>query len=161
MAFGTEPGDITFEPKVGVQINVVVDNVHLFDLEIAKFVTLDVFKRISGRIDLGIGVQWNEVATTKNDVDTGTMTRLPVYAITKLHLAQTFPVNPYLKLLAGYQLMIEDAESGLGNGVYYGAGIGLEIGYFVVDYSFTAEKNEGDTEIRGSMGHALSVGYRF
>lgn len=161
MAFGTEPGDLTFEPKVGVQVNFVVDNVHLFDLEIAEFVTLDILKRVSGRIDLGFGVQWNEVATTKNDVDMGTMTRMPVYIITKLHLAQTFFINPYLKLLAGYQIMLEDAESGLGSGVYYGISAGVELGDLVLDYAYTAEKNEGDTEIRGSIGHALSIGYRF
>jgi len=89
------------------------------------------------------------------------MTRVPIYAITKLHLAQTFPVNPYLKLLGGYQLMLEDAESGLGSGVYFGGGIGVEIGYLVIDYSYTVEKNEGETEIRGSIGHAVAVGYRF
>lgn len=160
-AIGTEQGDITFEPKVGVQVNVVVDNVHLFDLEAAKFFTLDVFKRVSGRLDLGLGFQWNEVETTRHGVEAGTMTRLAIYAIAKLHLAQTFFINPYFKILGGYQLMLEDAESGLGNGAYYGAGIGLELADIVIDYAYTAESNEGDTEVRGAIGHALSLGYRF
>ncbi len=160
-ALGTEQGDITFEPKIGVQVNVVLDNVHLFDFEAAKFVTLDVFKRVSGRLDLGLGIQWNEVETTRQGADAGTMTRLPIYAIAKLHLAQTFFINPYLKVLGGYQLMLEDAESGMGNGAYYGAGIGLELADFVLDYAYTAESNEGDTEVRGAIGHALSLGYRF
>lgn len=160
-AIGTEKGDITFEPKIGVQVNVVIDNVNLFDLEVAKFITLDVFKRVSGRLDLGLGLQWNEVETTKNGADSGTMTRLPIYGIAKVHLAQTFIINPYVKVLAGYQLMLEDAESGMGNGSYFGAGIGIELADFVVDYSYTAEKNEGSTEIRGAIGHALSIGYRF
>lgn len=160
-SFGTEPGDITYEPKVGVQVNFVIDNVHLFDLEAAKFITLDVFRRMTGRIDLGFGLQWNEVDTTKNGADGALMSRMPVYAITKLHMFQSFPVNPYIKLLGGYQIVLEDAETGMGNGSYLGAGIGLELGYFVVDYSYTVEKNEGTTEIRGAVGHALSLGYRF
>lgn len=161
LAFGTEPGDITYEPKVGIQVNVIIDNVHIFDLEAAKFVTLDVFRRMTGRIDLGLGAQWNEVSTTKNGADGPLMSRLPIYGIVKLHMFQTFPVNPYLKVLAGYQFMLEDAETGMGNGSYLGAGIGVELGYFVIDYSYTVEKNEGSTEIRGAVGHALSLGYRF
>lgn len=163
-AFGTEPGDITYEPKIGIQINVVIDNVNLFDFEAAKFVNLDVYKRVSGRLDLGLGIQWNEVATTKTSGGlpiTGTLTRIPVYGVAKFHLAKTFPVNPYIKVLAGYQMMIDSDVEGVEGGSYYGAGIGLEMGYVVIDYAYTVESNEGASDFRGAIGHALAIGYRF
>lgn len=160
LAFGTSPGDITYEVKGGVQFNVVLDNVNFLDFEAAKFISLDILKRVSGRLDFGLGAQYNSVETTK-DSTVGTLTRLPIYVVSKLHLAQTFPLNPYLKLLAGYQVMLQSDVEGLGGGPYYGIGIGLEVGYFVFDYAFTIEENRGDSEYRGAIGHSLALGYRF
>ena len=63
--------------------------------------------------------------------------------------------------MAGYQVMLDADVEGLENGSYYGAGIGIELGDFVLDYMYTAEENKGDSQYRGSVGHALALGYRF
>lgn len=164
-AYGTEQGDITYEFRAGIQVNVVLDNVHFLDMEAGKFIGMDVYKRVSGRLDLGIGAQYNSVESTKfegtSDEEAVTITRIPLYAVAKLHLAQTFFLNPYIKVLAGYQVMLDANVEGLENGSYYGAGIGIELGDFVLDYMYTAEENKGDSQYRGSVGHALALGYRF
>ena len=63
--------------------------------------------------------------------------------------------------MAGYQVMLDADVEGLENGSYYGAGIGIELGDFVLDYMYTAEENKGDSQYRCSVGHALALGYRF
>jgi hypothetical protein len=165
LGYGTEQGDITYEVRAGIQVNIVLDNVHFLDMEAGKFFGLDVYKRVSGRLDLGLGAQYNTVESTKFEGTASeeaiTITRMPIYAVAKLHLAQTFFLNPYFKILAGYQVMLDADVEGLENGSYYGAGIGIELGDFVLDYMYTAEENKGDSQYRGSVGHALALGYRF
>lgn len=161
----TDIGDITYEARAGIQVNVVLDNVHFLDLEAGKFFGLDIYKRVSGRLDLGAGLQYNIVESTKFEntanEESISIRRMPVYAVIKLHLAETFFLNPYIKLLGGYQIMLDADIEGLENGPYYGAGIGIELGDFVIDYMYTVEENKGDSQYRGSIGHALAIGYRF
>lgn len=126
-----------------------------------------------GVVELGVGFENNfgvrtvRFADGKADDDKKADIYVPVYALGKLNLVRSEDNNSSLYLLGrlGYAFSNElNAENGAKvrqGGLYYGAGVGVELGHFTVEglYDGGYRKVENDKEFVHKAG--LRVGFRF
>lgn len=161
--FSKSAGEFVIEPKVGVNINLTLDY-ELLNIEAIRFFGAEFYYKPTNRLDTGIGILYNKVETTKNDTPTDPIRkveRMPIYFALKAHLGNDWYINPYLKFIAGYQIILDSDFEGLENGQLYAIGLGLDIVDFTLEGSVNVEENEGNSEFRGAIGFSLALGYRF
>lgn len=161
--YAASAGDIVIEPKAGININLTLDN-EFMNVEGIEFYGVEYYYKPTNRIDVGFGVLYQKVSTTKNDTPTEptqTVERLPLYLAMKLHLGNDWVINPYIKLTAGYLIILDSDFEGLENGETYALGLGLEVANFTFEGSVNVEENHGNEDFRGALGFAMVIGYRF
>lgn len=167
--FAFQPGEVIFEPKIGTGINFVLDS-DIFNAEGYTTYGLETYYKATPRTDVGLGIIYNEVSTTRkarnnSDAD-GYLKRVPVYLCAKVHLGNDWPINPYLKLIFGYQFMLDSEIEGYGDGRYYGGALGLDLLNFTAEVFITIDSNEEYTDVtddtyRSALGYGMTLGYRF
>ncbi len=161
--FAKSAGEFIIEPKVGLNINLTLDY-ELLNIEAIKFFGAEFYYKPTNRLDTGIGILYNKVETTKNDTPTDPtrkVERMPIYFALKAHLGNNWHINPYVKFIAGYQIILDSDFEGLENGKLYAIGLGLEVINFTLEGSINIEENQGNEEFRGAVGFSLTLGYRF
>lgn len=150
-------------------------------------IALEGYKSFNDNFDLGVGLAYQMHADRKTqhvgDVKISGVEydSVPVYLTAKYNFGLDSEIKPYLKANLGYSFnlnpsKIKAKESGVSesykmkvdNGMYWGAGVGLEYNNFTVDvmYAVTGAKTKPKDDDGSKKNNyyeriVLSAGYRF
>lgn len=164
--FAFQPGEIIFEPKIGICSN-SSSSENSFDLALkgeGRF-GLEAYYRTSPKTDIGLGVMYS-VLDSKETEDDDSLVRIPVYLSAKAHFGNDWLINPYLKLVLGYQFIPDTDLKESKNNDYYGAVFGLDIKNFTFE-TFIYVYSNGEyikfspKNFQSTLGYTASIGYRF
>ncbi|MGL6097989.1 MAG: OmpW family outer membrane protein, partial [Fusobacteriaceae bacterium] len=134
---------------------------------------LESTKNITDNFELGLGVAYqNHAGTEENTIDENAKLEMPkydsvpVYAVAKYNFNIDSAFKPYLKANLGYSFNFEngDAEdiysdeifeysTNVKNGLYYGAGVGVEYNNFFTDVMYSV--NEAKATLKNEDGESL------
>lgn len=161
----SNPGEIDFEPKVGIGVAFGVDSENI-EIEGFTVAGLETYYRVSPRVDFGLGALYLKGAASKvinNETEeTEDIIKIPVYFATKIHIFPNWAVNPYTKFMYGYQFILDNDIIGKTNGKYMGIALGLDVEGLTAETFITLEGNyENEDNYRGAMGYGFSLGYRY
>jgi outer membrane protein W len=165
------PGEVYYEAKLARGLNFTVDSSNSdarIEVKGIGYYGLETYYKITDRVDVGTGVWYIISTTTKINADSTrvseTTQKTPAYVIVKMHM---YPediniVNPYAKLMYGYEFVQDSDIDAVEDGEYMGVAVGAGWMNLIAEAFMTVEGNyESSEDFETATVFGLALGYRF